>query len=108
MRSFDPFTLRDFLMESNRIEGIRGVNGHLYAAAERFLAKEVLTRQDMIDFVSVAQPNAVIRDKEWLNVRVGNHVARRGGPEILTVLDGAGLIEKSGSTFKAVAALMEA
>lgn len=87
MSGIRPFTLRDFLLESNRIEGIAGVKESLIKAADRFLSRDRLTIQDMVDFVAVAQPNAVLRDQPHLNVRVGSHIAPRGGIKVVEALD---------------------
>ena len=51
-------------------------------AHENLLARKTLTVQDLEDFVALVQPKAVLRRLRSLNVRVGNHIAPQGGPEI--------------------------
>lgn len=76
-----------FVAESNRIEGI----DRLPAQAE-FTATQAMLRYDRIGvgdlewFVNAIQPGAVLRRTETLNVRVGNHIAPRGGPKIVAAL----------------------
>lgn len=78
-----PLNLGDFLTESFKIEGMhRAVSKKEHKEAERFLALERVELQDLVDFVAVFQPNAKLRTKEGLNVRVGNHIAPAGGLEI--------------------------
>lgn len=79
--------LSGFLRESNAIEGIhRPPLLREITAAQEFLALEKLTIGDVCSLVSAFQPNAVIRNSPDLNVRVGNHIAPRGGPEIVSRL----------------------
>ena len=77
-----------FVQESNRIEGIhRGIThpqtGLEIEAHEQFLALKAITVEALENFVAVVQPDAVLRDKRGLDVRVGNHIAPPGGPEIV-------------------------
>lgn len=57
------FTVYDFVKESNRIEGIRReptqaeMDEH-----DRFLMLDEVTLTDLVQFVSVCQPGAVLRD----------------------------------------------
>lgn len=79
--------INDFVRESNRIEGIhREPTVAEVAEFVRFLKLESVTVDDLKQFVSVYQPNAVIRDRVGLNVRVGNHIPPPGCPEIVTDL----------------------
>lgn len=72
-----------FVTESNRIEGItRKPTTAELAEHERFMALEVVTVEELERFVHVYQPNARLRDQHGLDVRVGNHIPPRGGPEI--------------------------
>ena len=80
-----PHMLRDFVRESNRIEGIRGVRAGEVEAHERFLASDAAV-DDLRALVMVLQPNAVIRDRVGLDVYVGNHVPPSGGPGIVREL----------------------
>ena len=73
----------NFLVESNKIEGILGIISDLeMAAAEAFLALPMIYVEDLVEFVAVIQPDAMLRDKKHLNVRVGNHRPIAGGPEV--------------------------
>lgn len=75
-------TLEEFVAESNRIEGIDGVSPDDMKAHEELLARPRLMVQDIERFVSLVQPNAILRRPAGLNVRVGNHIAPPGGPKI--------------------------
>lgn len=76
--------LTEFVRESNRIEGIiRDPLPRELEATERFLSQESLSLPAVIDFVAAVQPNARLRKSPEMNVRVGNHVAPRGGPMIV-------------------------
>jgi hypothetical protein len=78
-----------FVSESNLIEGItREPTQEEIAAHISLLAMPMVKIEMLQQFVSVVQPNAVIRDHPSLNVRVGKHVAPRGGVEVVQALDG--------------------
>jgi hypothetical protein len=78
----------DFVAESNHIEGIkRPPFATEVAEFERFMNLDEVTMHDLIQFVSVYQPNAVLRNRKGLDVRVGNHIAPPGGPDISRELD---------------------
>ena len=75
--------LLNFLDESNTIEGIyRLVKADEQIEATRFLALNAITIPDLERFVECFQPDAKLRDKPGMDVRVGNHVPPKGGPEI--------------------------
>lgn len=79
--------LVNFLAESLRIEGInRAPTLPEIVATESFLKLDEITVNNLKALVSVYQPNAILRDKDHLNVRVGNHIAPRGGPDIVKEL----------------------
>lgn len=79
--------LHAFLIESNRIEGIERLpTSEELAALRWFVELPQLSVADVERLVDVFQPGAVLRDKPNLNVRVGNHVAPRGGPKIVEQL----------------------
>ena len=81
--------LTDFIRESNRIEGIvREPTKEEISAAENFLALGQITVDDVAMLVSVFQPDARLRNRPGMNVRVGRHVAPEGGPEIEKELTG--------------------
>jgi hypothetical protein len=73
----------NFVTESNRIEGImrtptqRELDEH-----DRFMSLNVVTISELEKFVKVYQPDARLRDKEGLNVRVGNYIPPKGGLHI--------------------------
>jgi hypothetical protein len=78
-----------FVTESNKIEGIlREPTQEELDEAERFLSLPKLTVEDIVQFVSVYQPNAELRDKYTVpGVRVGSHIAPPSGPEIKQKLE---------------------
>ena len=76
-----------FMRESNRIEGIkRDPTKEEIDATWWFIELAEVKIADVIELVKVYQPDARIRDRADLNVRVGNHVAPQGGPAIVTRL----------------------
>lgn len=87
MREY-PHWLRTFVAESNRIENIkRPPTEDELAATEALLALPAITIADLREFVSAIQPDAVLRDRRGLDVRVGNHYPSPGGPKIVPALD---------------------
>lgn len=81
--------LREFVRESNRIEGIDREPLHGEIAATYYIIHlPTVTVDDLCAFVSVCAPGHRLRDKPNLNVRVGNHIAPRGGPAIRKALEG--------------------
>ena len=80
-------SLKKFVAESNRIEGIDDVSRKDMEAHENLLARPHLAVQDIEQFVSLVQPNAILRRPVGLNVRVGNYVAPPGGPKIEPALE---------------------
>lgn len=77
----------DFILESNRIEGIyRLPLGEELAEYHRFMALHRVTLGDMTQFVSVYQPDAELRDRPGLNVYVGDYVPPPGDITIKTRL----------------------
>lgn len=83
----DADAAEDFVRESNRIEGIRReptkeeIAEHL-----RFVGLKRITIKDLQRFVSVYQPGKELREREGMDVRVGDHIAPRGGPRIRPAL----------------------
>ena len=76
-----------FIEESNMIEGIYRVpSTSEIEEFKRFIDLEEVTIDDLKTFVSVYQPDAVLRDKIGLDVRIGSHIPLRGGPDVETVL----------------------
>lgn len=78
-----------FVAESNRIEGIlREPTREEMDAHAVLVSLDRITVSDLVAFVAVIQPDAVLRDKESvLGVRVGNHIAPPSGPEIRANLE---------------------
>ena len=74
----------DFIAESNRIEGIilRGPTEEEIEEHNRFVSLNKITLNDLIQFVSIYQPNAKLRDQWGMNVRVGSHYPTAGHPEM--------------------------
>ena len=74
--------LLDFVAESNRIEGMGEPTKKEIIAHENLLRLDQLTVADLELFVGLVQPNAILRRKPGLDVRVGGYVAPLGGPQI--------------------------
>ena len=82
------FTLEDFVRESNRIERIlRDPTEAEINAHKEFLDLSSPMVHDMEKFVSVVQPDAVIRSKPGLDVVVGLYSPPRGSPYIVDELE---------------------
>ena len=77
-------SLSEFVAESNRIEGItRAPYSDEIKAHEHLLSQPELEVGHMVEFVSVIQPDARLRDRPDVpGVRVGNHIAPPSGPGI--------------------------
>lgn len=72
-----------FIQESNKIESIlRPPTEEEVAEFTRFLALPHMTVEDLEEFVSVYQPNASLRDRFGLDVRVGRYTPPAGGPQV--------------------------
>ncbi len=72
-----------FVTESNKIEGIlRTPTAAEINEFHRFMELGAMNVNELERFVKVYQPDAKLRDKPNLNVRVGNHYPPSGGPEI--------------------------
>ncbi len=79
---------REFIAESNRIEGIhRPPTEQEVAEYRRFMALDYITVEALQAFVRVYQPGAVLRDRAGLDVRVGPHVPIAGGPAVRSSLE---------------------
>lgn len=79
--------LRDFVEESNRIEGIRRPStAHERMAHSALLALTTVTVADLEEFVKEVAA-APLRNREGMNVRVGSHRPKPGGVEIQWELD---------------------
>lgn len=72
-----------FITESNHIEGIdREPTEQEIDEFVRFMALKMVRVDDLKKFVKVYQPNAKLRNKSGLNVRVGNHYPIPGGKAV--------------------------
>ena len=81
------FSTVDKIRESNRIEGIeREVTLAERREFDRFMQVEGVTVACLETFVKVYQPDAVLRARHGLDVRVGAHVPPRGGPHVVEQL----------------------
>lgn len=69
--------LMEFAKESNRIEGITDAddNERMFKKLEAFLKLEKLTVENVCEF----NEWGILRDKEGMNVRVGNFYPEKGG-----------------------------
>jgi len=77
-----------FIAESNKIEGIaRAPTAAELDATEHFTGLVYPSVADLVALVAVYQPDAVLRDKVGLNVRVGGHIAPPGGIGIVDDLN---------------------
>jgi len=85
--SLKPFTLSDFVTESNRIEGLGPAQAHELLAHELLLRSSVLTVSALAQFVRTIA-DAPLRARVGMDVRIGNHVPPPGGPAIVDQLNG--------------------
>lgn len=78
------FDFLDFVTESNRIEGIlRPPTDQELDATRRFVKGDAPTVQVLCDLATVyTNGYGELREREGMDVRVGSHVAPRGGPHI--------------------------
>jgi len=77
--------LTAFVKESNRIEGIlREPTKAEIEVHQKLLATSpaCLEELSLVEFVAVIAPGKLLREKRGMDVRVGNHIAPPGGPEI--------------------------
>lgn len=93
-------SLETFIRESNKIEGIlRDPAPQEIEAHDAFLGLREPAVDHMKQFVAIVQPGAVIRDNPTLNVRVGNHIAPQGGPQIVVALEGILCLARDGDPY---------
>ncbi len=82
------WNLEEFVRESNRIESIdRDPTGDEIDAHAAFVNLSFPHTADLEAFVAIIAPGHRLRDQYGLDVRVGDHIAPRGCPEIRTSLD---------------------
>ncbi len=78
----------EFVKESNRIERIYREPLHEEVQEmTRFMSLSTITINELEAFVSVYQPDAKLRDKYDMNVRIGSYYPPFGGPEIRKELE---------------------
>lgn len=78
----------DMVRESNRIEGItRDPTHEEIEEHARFTRLKQVTIEELSRFIGVYQPNAVLRERQGLNVQVGGYFPPPGGVEIRQMLD---------------------
>lgn len=76
-------TLYKFVKESNSIEGIdRGPSKAELKAHETFFNLPIITVHTIETLLGVLQPNAQLRNRKGLDVRVGMYMPPAGGPDI--------------------------
>ena len=76
-------TSKDFIIESNAIEGIyHEPTREEIEEFQRFMALKEITIDEILGYLAVHQPDAQLRDKEGMNVRVGSYYPPRGGDNI--------------------------
>ena len=79
----DERRLREFIRESNHIEGIeREPTDNEVGMANRFLSESRVSIVLLEKAVSVFEPGAALRRRVGMDVRVGDHIAPSGGPDI--------------------------
>ena len=77
------FNIGDFIRESNKIEGILHPPSYEELEVYKwFLALHNPLIEDLIDFVSIVQPGAVLRSMPGLNAGIRKYEAPLGGPNI--------------------------
>ncbi|MCB1510645.1 MAG: Fic family protein [Hyphomicrobiaceae bacterium] len=80
--------LTEFIRESNRIEGIlREPQLYEIRAHQELLRLRAVPVAALCSFVGTIAPGHRLRDTAGLNVRVGNHIAPAGGPNIRVRLE---------------------
>lgn len=68
-----------FIDESNRIEGInRPATTDEIAECNRFLRLKKIQIADLVKFVKIYQPNALLRNRSGLDVRIGDYYPPAG------------------------------
>ena len=75
--------LISFIRESNRIEGIHREPTKAEIAAHEAMIDCQLSLGDVVSFVAAVAPGMLLRDRAGMNVRVGDHIAPPGGPDII-------------------------
>jgi len=77
-------SLREFIEDSNAIEGIFGTVSDLTLGTYiDFITKPDISSDDLCEFVSVIEPTAQLRSRSGMNVTVGNHFPLAGGMAVV-------------------------
>jgi hypothetical protein len=85
--------IREFVKESNKIEGIHEVREVEVDAHEDFLTLDKVTIADLCNVVNICA-NAKLRNRPGMDVRVGDHYPIPGGPEVTKkLLDLLGMVD---------------
>lgn len=79
-----PFSLSDFVAESNEIEGISTVTSSDMEAHENFLLRPVSVESLVLFVGMVAQ--AQLRDRVGMDIKIKRHLPIDGGPEVRRTL----------------------
>lgn len=80
--------LKEFVRQSNTIEGILRQPYKLEVdATQQFLDRGLIAREPLLALLKVYAPDAKLRDKKGLDVRVGRYFPPPGGPEVGGMLD---------------------
>lgn len=88
MLKFTSWSIEDFVTESNRIEGILREPTTAEIEAHKWFINLIRPAVgDLESLVSVVAPGTRLRDLPGINVRVGDHIAPAGGPEIRVALE---------------------
>lgn len=91
--------LCSFLIESNRIEGIFGrPSKDSIFKSRAFLKLSEINVEDLCYMANTFEPGVSLRTQPGMDVRVGRHIAPRGGPEI--ILDLQHLLEALDSPYE--------
>lgn len=86
--NIDEQRLREFIRESNHIEGIdREPTDNEITIARGFLGLGQISVLNLIAAVDVFEPGAKLRNGVGMDVRVGNHIAPPGGEDIWPMLE---------------------
>ena len=80
-------TMKDFVTESNFIENIFHVTDRQVQQAEKFMELKIVTVDDLIEFVSVYEPTARLRELHGMDVCIGDYIPMGGGPNVRIALD---------------------
>src|SRR6266576_4996382 len=81
-----PFTLEDFVTESNRIEGLPAASELEITAHQEFLALLEITVESLAHLVAVIA-GAPLRAHVGMDVTVGLHRPPPGGPKVVGDLE---------------------